>query len=464
VRRAAAALLVLGMAFPARALAGGEASGTAAASFLSVGSGASVQSMAGATLASGEDLAAAAWNPASLARVDALEFSLTHAPLPGGASQDWLAGGGRMLGTWRWGLQALFHRETGIEGRDAANNPTGTLSASDLALGAGLARRVAGRFDIGLGAEWLHETLAGSPGSGLAFSGGVRGEVGPFGLALAARHLGGAMRYDGASYDLPAVVAAGASYEDPTRGLRLAADLEAPSHYYRALRVGGEWRWRGQVALRAGYRAELGGPAEDRLSGATFGLGTGVSGLWMDYSFTPQGGEGAGEHRVGLTFHPGPVSRGVGEGAMGIVAPSPAVAPAPRPPRAVRQAPVRRAAKPAPERAATTQVPVAPSVPPAFVASSPEPVRAKADTATRAPANATNAPATAPPSAPVPVAPPAAAAPERPTSVVVAEGETLADLARRWRTTVPALMMLNNLVRERVEPGQRLRLPPAPKR
>jgi LysM repeat protein len=52
----------------------------------------------------------------------------------------------------------------------------------------------------------------------------------------------------------------------------------------------------------------------------------------------------------------------------------------------------------------------------------------------------------------------------RPATVVVAEGQTLADLARRWGTTVHALMMTNDLVSERVRPGQVLKLPPATRR
>jgi LysM repeat protein len=45
--------------------------------------------------------------------------------------------------------------------------------------------------------------------------------------------------------------------------------------------------------------------------------------------------------------------------------------------------------------------------------------------------------------------------------VVVAEGETLQQIAKRWGTDVNTLMMLNNLVSERVTTGQTLRLPPA---
>src|SRR5439155_965210 len=126
--------------WPTRALAADDAAGTTAGSFLSVGAGASVLSMGGATLANGNDLTAAAWNPASLSGVDALQFSLSHVPLTGGSSQEWLAAGGRLgAGETRWALQGLFQKEGGIEGRDALNNPTGALSVSDLAVGARLA-------------------------------------------------------------------------------------------------------------------------------------------------------------------------------------------------------------------------------------------------------------------------------------------------------------------------------------
>jgi len=512
------AVLLAAFAFATTAAvahAASEAAGTAAASFLSVGSGASVLSMGGATLASGNDLAAGAWNPASLARMDALQFALTHAPLPGGATQDWVAAGGRMRGEWRWSAQALFHREAGIEGRDASNNPTGDVSASDVGVGAHLARRFGGRVDVGLGAEWVHEALDGASGSGVAFSGGVRTEAGPLGFALAARHIGGSMNYGSARYDLPGVIAAGVSYEDPTRGLRVAADLESPTHYYRSLRLGGEWLWRGQFALRAGYRSELGNTDAARLSGPTFGMGTGAGSVWMDYAFMPGGEVGAGEHRLGITFRPGGMSRGPSDGGMrmtGTASPPPQPRPT-TPPRASAPASSENRAKPAPaavptasssaksetestpvppivkspaaEAAASATVPVPAKPKPVADPNSPEtlgtkpvpvasapapavpvPAASKPVPATQVPA-ASTAPAVAPvktgpvveaPGKPAPVAAPAAP-PARPSSVVVAEGETLASIARRWGTTVPALMMANNLVNEKVTPGKKLKLP-----
>jgi len=395
VRRRATGAVALLLACGPHAHAAGEAAGTAAAAFLSLGSGASVQSMAGATLASGDDLASASFNPAALARVDGVQLALAHLPLPAGATQDWLAAGGRLGGSGPgWGLQGVFHRESGIDGRDASNNPTPALTATDLAVSGQLAVPLGAGAEAGVSAEWVQESLAGASGSGFGFGLGLRGRLGAFGLGLAARHLGGGLDHGGTRYELPRVLAGGVAWSDEARGLRLAADLESPAHYYDALRIGGEWRWRGMVALRGGYRHTLGAPAGEPLTGATFGFGTGVAGWWMDYGFTPGGGAAAGEHRVGLMFRPGGRSReriGRELGASRpVVAPRPAGAPAPR----------------------------------------------------AAPAPAAGAPAS-----------------ERPGTVVVAPGETLGVIAKRWRTTVAAIMAANDLANDRVRAGQSLKLP-----
>ncbi len=473
-----------------RAQAAGAGAGTAAGSFLSVGAGASVLSMSGATLATGRDLAASSWNVASLARVDALEFALSHAPLPGGATQDWLAAGGRLGGgATRWGLSALFHQEGALDGRDASNQPTGALSVSDVAFGARVARPLAEYLSAGIGAEWVHESLAGANGSGVAFDAGVRAQTGAFGFALAARHLGGQMDYSGARYDLPGVIAAGVSWADDARGLRFAADYESPAHYYPGVRLGGEWRMREWMALRAGYRRQLGEPATESLSGASFGLGTGVGNLWMDYSYAPEGGAGggagAGQHRLGLTFRPGHANASDANAHTSRPTlehtPRPAREPAtvkpartePAPPVSAPAAAVSKLepADPAPVAAASQPKPAPPAsvaesklAPPTTVAGSkPVPPASVAESKPAPPATVAGSkpvpPATVAESKPAPPPPPVSPVIVRPAYLLVGAGETLAMLARRWNTTVPALMMANNLVNERVQPGQRLKLP-----
>jgi hypothetical protein len=456
---APASLVVLLVAATAGAQDSNGAGGTTAGNFLVVGSGASALSMAGATLAIGNDLAAAAWNPASLARVDGLQFSLSHAPLPGGAMQDWVAAGGRVGGSsTRWALDALFHQEGALEGRDALNNPTGSLTVADVAFGARLALPLTSALSAGLGGKWVHESLAGTDGSGFAFDAGLRATTGPLGFALAARNLGSGMSYGGTRYDLPGLVAAGVSWGDESRGLKLDADFESPLHYYRDLRLGGEWLWRERVALRAGYRFALGAPADEALSGVTFGLGANVGNTSLDYAYAPEGSTGAGQHRIGLTFHPGPPGRAAVDSRSAHdaatherVAPPAAASSAARHP--VGQATAGSAARATAPAASAARAPAAAAPAPAATAPRPASNPSAPAAAPTSAAHASPGDHVAPAATPIP--------PQRPAVVVVAEGETLSAIARRWNTTVTALMMLNDLVREDVPIGTRLKLPPA---
>lgn len=513
----------LACALPARAA---TSVGTAPAAFLNVGAAASSAGMAGATLALGDGLAAAAWNPAALAAVDRTGFALAHAPAPAGASHDWLATGGRGAGAMRWGLQAVVQRESGIEGRDPAGNPTGDLSVSDLALAVRVAHPLGRAIGIGVGAEWVTESLAGVNGSGLAFEAGARVRSGSFGAAVAARHVGGGIRYGGTRYDLPAVLAAGVAWDDVARGARVALDLESPTHGRRSVRAGGEWRWRDRLALRAGWRQMLESSSDDALTGASFGLGVAAGPAWLDYAFTPQGDEAAGAHRIGLSFRgasrearasdASPVREPAVAAVVRPESPRPAVVttrvPAPAAPPVTRPVPVPTVPVTRPVPVPTVPVVVPAPVPVPIAAEDlvvlPEPATASAAVVERAvtvgrtplalssrtvvPVVPRPVPPTVEPeprvpaptmaAAQTPVArtavapvPNRAAAVEPPPSVVttpaprpkqvaVGEGETLASLAARWSVSVAAMMMENDLVNTHVHSGQRLRLPPASRR
>lgn len=454
-RRCALAVAVLVSC--ASAAHGSGSAGTAAASFLTVGAGASVLAMGGATLASGDGLAASAWNPAALAGAGPLELAMSHAPLPGGASQDWFAAGGAVQGdATRWAVQAVFQREDGIEGRDASNLPTGTISVTDLALTARLARPLGRHVSVGAGAEWVHEVLAGVTGSGFGFEAGLRARVGPFGAALATRHAGGRMSYGGSRYDLPTVLAAGGSWQDDARGLRVTMDAEAPTHYVKNVRVGAEWQWRRVLALRAGYRRQIGESALETLTGPSFGLGTVVAGLGFDYAFIPGATEANGEHRMGLVWRPAAAATSATR-APRVKVRRPAV-------ETIKVAPVAPPPSPvAPREVAPTPVVAAPVSADtlAIAPAQPEaPVTARRDTVVT-PAPVVRRPVATPaPSDPVLFAPvPSPVASPRPTHVVVAAGETLYQIARRWGVSVNAILMENDLASDRVQMGTRLRLP-----
>jgi len=569
--------------------AGIENAGTTAGNFLSVGTGAGILSMGGATLGAGRDLNAAAWNPAVLGALTAPQYALSHATLALDVSQDWLAASGRIgRSETRWSASALYQNDGSFDGRDAFGAPTGSFDVSNLALGLAIARPLAADVTAGARVNMIRESLGPASGSGFGFDLGLQARRGAFGFGAAARNLGGKMSYDSGRYDLPGVFGLGASWSDETRGLRLALDANFPRAYYNDVRVGGEWNWQQRVALRAGYRLELGAEGGEPLGGPSFGLGTGVNGFWFDYAFLAGADEAQGAHRFGVTFHPAffqqrgvpradaapasgrePVAKAEPEPERPKPAePAPAarsapvassepaptkVEPAPVAPVTVKTetAPATPAPTPAPARAELVATPspvaavpapakgkptaarsVAPAVTPAKaapakaepkpVAAAPSPAKAEAVPAVTpakaepkpvvaapapartqpapaatpakaeaapvaaapAPAKAESAPAADGPAAssapavakvaatpaptvvvvrpvPVPAAERVKPAPDapRPATVVVQKNETLADIAKRWGTSVPAIMMENNLVTSQVKAGRKLKLP-----
>lgn len=294
------------LALASPAFAGIDNAGTTAGNFLSTGTGPAVLSMGGATLGSGGDLHAAAWNPAALARVSGSEFALTHGGLADQLSQEWAAAGGRFgHGLTRWSVSGLYQGESGFDGRDALGQSTGAFGVSSLALGAALAHPLGQHVTLGFGTKFVNENLGTASGHALAFDAGMQASAGDFGFGLAARNVGGQMKYASGSYALPSNVGLGFAWRHPASGVRLAVDANFPSAYYNDVRMGAEYRWQERVAVRAGYRMELGAGVDDQLGGPSFGLGTGANGLWVDYAFLAGGNGAAAQHRLGLSFHPG---------------------------------------------------------------------------------------------------------------------------------------------------------------
>ena len=553
-------LSILILALAARpAAAGIERAGTTGANFLSLGVGAGELGMGGATLGSFFDLSGVSWNAASLGLLNETQIAFSHAPLAGAGAQDWMGYGGRMgISRTRWAITGLYQGDGAFEGRDALGNSTGSFSASSMAFGATLAQSFGPSVVLGLGGKVVTEKLADASGFGGTFDAGLLVHKGPFGFGLAAQNLGGRMKYGDLYYSMPTNLGAGVSFASPATGLRLALDVNHPSAYYHDIRAGVEWMWRDRVAIRTGYRHELGGgTASDGLNGPTFGMGAGVRGLWFDYGYLASS-NGDGQHRIALRLTPhawGPGAMLGGLGSAAVAKPAPQMAevmppapkndspsrrpepvvtkteaPAPKTeapaaksasstskieaPAPKTEAPAQKIEAPAPKSAipstkseapspksvppaplrATTLAALAPAQPPAArpvttgsaplpavalpakvskpvaapvtdkpvaVAQTPAPTAGTSASlaVTKEPAPADSAPKPSPAIAkPAPAATAPASAP-RPDKVRLKAGETLIQLARRYDTTVAALMMENDLVNDQVKVGQVIKIP-----
>jgi hypothetical protein len=302
--RLALAALAMSMVGSAVARAGFEDAGTTAANFLSLGSGARTLGMGGATLGLGDDVGGAAWNAAALGWVNGTEAALSHAGLANGSLQEWGAVGGRIKGSpTRWAVSGLYQGEGAFDGRDATGASTGSFSVSSMAFGATLAHQLGGMVTLGVGAKGVRENLAGVSGSGISFDAGLMLRAGPVGIGFAAQNLGGRMNYGASSHPFPGSYGVGLGYSHPATGVRIGVDANFPRAYHSDVRAGAEWLYRGVLALRAGYRKEM-GSASDPLDGPSFGLGASHRGMWLDYGYLLPG-EGSGQHRMGLRFNLG---------------------------------------------------------------------------------------------------------------------------------------------------------------
>jgi hypothetical protein len=300
-----AGMLLLMLTAPAPARAGGEAAGTTAAGFLSVGTGAGVLGRGGATLGLGGDLAIVPWNAAALGWLDETQIALAHATLADQAQQEWAAVGGRAgHSALRWSLDGLYQSEGSFEGRDALNNSTSSFDVSSMALGFHLAHPLGPFVTVGVGGKYVGENLGSVSGTGTTMDAGLQVRAGSLGAGVAVTNLGGGLSYGGTRYDLPMNLGLGAALDLPGTGLRLALDANFPSAYYQDVRVGAEWRWHDLLALRAGYRRELDAPTELGESGPSFGMGAGARGMWVDYGYLIPGA-GDGQHRLAVTLRPG---------------------------------------------------------------------------------------------------------------------------------------------------------------
>jgi hypothetical protein len=299
---------------PCVAHAGVENAGTTAATFLSVGSGAGVIGMGGATLGLANGLATTAWNPGGLGFLERGEVTLSHASLSDQTNQEWAAMGGRLgLGEARWSLSGLFQSEGSFEGRDGSNNSTGSFQVSSLSVGGALAYSFGGTGALGVGAKYVRENLGpSSNGSGVTFDAGLLLRAGMFGFGVAGHNVGGTMTFGASSYPFPSNYGAGVSVTHAHTGLKADIDVNVPSDYYANVRAGVEWSWQNRLAVRGGYRHELGASSDDALNGPSFGAGAGAYGMWLDYGFLVTS-SGEGQHRLGVSLHPGGMNWSAGD-------------------------------------------------------------------------------------------------------------------------------------------------------
>ncbi|MGQ0645674.1 MAG: PorV/PorQ family protein [Elusimicrobiota bacterium] len=284
--------------------AGGPGSGTA--NFLKMGVGGRGVAMGDAQTADAPDATALYWNPAGLGNLRQKEVSFMRNAYLQGTRQDVLyyvhpVRGGSSLGA---GLSVL--RVPDIAGYDSFGAKTGDFSASDTLLTLGWGKSWENLpwlpgLSTGANIKYLRKDLMGEKASVPLLDLGLIYEAreGPFRrlrTGLAAQNLGGGLKFDGETSDLPGAFKAGLAYPILGETVALTSDLVFPSDDETFLNVGGEYRLWDLLFFRLGYKGR-----KDLDAGLTYGAGFGNERLRVDYAFIPFGDLGD-SHRVSLGF------------------------------------------------------------------------------------------------------------------------------------------------------------------
>jgi hypothetical protein len=374
--------------------------GTSAGDFLGFEVGASSAGIAGANTSVATGATSQFWNPSLLAFMSKPQVSLMHATWLGNLQYEWIGyarplGPNKAVGSMS---VAYFHMPT-LSGVDEFDNPTGDFRVYDMALTAGYARPVFKTLFLGVNGKFIRQTLADVSGTGVAVDLGASAVILGTTFGATVQNLGPEISYGSGSYPLPQLTRFGVSRPFLTDRLLVAADYTFPKTYYNDFRIGTEFRVHPMLQVRAGYR-RLGGTRDDPATGYSFGLGTHVGQMNLDYAMTPSNGF-ADVHRFSLGYTFGGTD----------VRPEPA-------PRTPRQRPVKPTTKTPPAIATITDTqapepsptPKAPSQPPAQQPAAQQPAVEAQRKDAPSPAGkevANSAPAsTAPAASPPPAAPP----------------------------------------------------------
>lgn len=289
--------------------------GTTSANFLKLGPGARALAMGEAYSAVADDATALYWNPAGLTLIPARQFSAAfmHAAYVASSFYDYGAYARNLGPAGAWGVGLQYFSAGSVAGTDETGAETGNFTPHDLAATLGYAREFRG-FSIGIAGKYISSRIAGSARTGAADFGVLTPAYldGRLRLALAASNIGGRLRFDEVSEDLPRQMRLGAAYRLSPRWLA-AADLILPADNNPAAAFGVERRWalgsQTSFAARAGFNSRTLRDI-DGLNALSLGLGLASGGLALDYAFLPLGSLGT-THRVSMSlrFDPGELAR-----------------------------------------------------------------------------------------------------------------------------------------------------------
>ncbi|MGQ0644744.1 MAG: PorV/PorQ family protein [Elusimicrobiota bacterium] len=294
------------------------AAGTTSADFLSIRPGARAAGMGEAHTSLADDAFAVYWNPAGLANVRSPEISATYNRWVEDVNHQFAAFAFPTdhMGTFALGLNRLG--ADSFQGFDAQGAFGPSLKTGGDSFSAGWGKNLwrdapAGSGVLaGLAVKHVRERHADVEGASPAVDAGliIRPWAGKpeesawlerTSLGAAVKNLGPGIKFDEKRSPLPLELSGGASYSHFLSGdiLTLAADLHKTLGD-TFLGAGVEYRLKGFLALRAGYRA--GRSSRIGAAGLRAGGGMRFKAFQIDYAWAGMGEDLGAAHRFSLTY------------------------------------------------------------------------------------------------------------------------------------------------------------------
>ena len=277
--------------------------GTTAAQFLKLGVGARPIALGGAYVAEASDLSALYWNPAGLGRLSGSSVQLAHTQYLADVSYN-VAAFGTSLGTLGTLAASILFLDSGEMPVRTVSDPEGTgeqFRVQDFALQLSYGRSLTDRFAIGGTVKFVQERIWHSTATAVAFDIGTLFTTPYERLRLGASmsNFGAKMQMSGRDilfsedpnpntdgnveivnarfetdrFSLPLLFRVGLAWDafrTADHRLVLSTDAAHPNDNSEYLNVGGEYSFRGLIALRGGYRNLF---EEDGEESFTFGAG-----------------------------------------------------------------------------------------------------------------------------------------------------------------------------------------------
>jgi hypothetical protein len=295
--RTLAAGIVLGLStllllIPVVSVKAGEAdSGTFGAGFLSVPVGARSMALPDVVAGIRPDASMIFSNPSATANIQSQQvfFSTATWLEDLNLSAASLVIPTEQLGlTWSLGARVLY--SGGLYGYDAGGNVVEESSFYDLAMSAGLSKRIGGTgLKLGIGTTYLREHQPVQTGTAVLMSAGASYEFGAHRIDVFAADLGTDLSYSGQNYPIDSRVGIGYGHtlNRAWGALDFGAQMVVTRSENKRVEAGGAYHANRFITIRSGVHHTFDGAPSSEMP-ITAGLGFNYSGFAIDYAYTSQ--------------------------------------------------------------------------------------------------------------------------------------------------------------------------------